>query len=305
MNDSDAVYCAECGRPLLAESKPSTAKPRKAYLYALLLVPVIALAAGVGYYKFFLPQGVAAVVNGEEIKLSELEAEVVRTQGSSTQPADSRLRYQILNALITERLALQAARRADIEVSREELQSAVAEARTSSGMSEAEFDRRIAEQYGDMQGFEKAYSRRLLINKYIAEKIVPPGADPQTARESINQWMQRLSGTAAVRITLAEQWSGAGCGCCGKGGNAAAPQAGPGNCRASSRGVAFASDKTSPSSQADKASDAALRYWQEKHGNEKVTAKVKDYGCHMEIDIVKDDKVIGSLRYQGGRISER
>jgi hypothetical protein len=292
MNDPDAAFCSECGKPMARESNPTPGKMKKPYFYALLLVPVIVLAAAVGYYKFFLPQGIAAVVNGEEIRLSELDGELVRVQGSG-KPADGRLRHQLLNAMIAERLALQEARKADMTVSPEELESIVGEMRSASGMSEAGFNQWIEEQYGDRQVYLQALSRRVLMNKYITERVVPSGADPRQARQITNEWMQRLYAAAAVRITLAEQWSGAGCGCCANGGNA-------GN-----RGVAFASEKTGRPSAADRASDAALRYWQEKHGAEKVTARVKDFGCHMEIDIIKDEKVIGSLQYQGGRISER
>ena len=39
------------------ERRGRTAKTRKVYLYALLLVPVLVLAAAVGYYKYFLPRG--------------------------------------------------------------------------------------------------------------------------------------------------------------------------------------------------------------------------------------------------------
>jgi hypothetical protein len=48
----------------------------RAYFFALLLIPVVALATGLGYYKFILPDGIAAVVNGEEIKHSELDSAV-------------------------------------------------------------------------------------------------------------------------------------------------------------------------------------------------------------------------------------
>ncbi len=51
--------------------------------------------------------------------------------------------------------------------------------------------------------------------------------------------------------------------------------------------------------------DSALRYWHARHGNEAVTTKVTDYGCHLEIDIMKNNNVIGSLVYQNGSITER
>ena len=76
VNDPDARYCSECGRPLSGNAKVLSAGTARAYLIALLLVPVVAIAGGLGYYKFFLPEGIAAVVNGEEIRRSELDAAV-------------------------------------------------------------------------------------------------------------------------------------------------------------------------------------------------------------------------------------
>jgi hypothetical protein len=35
-----------------------------------------------------------------------------------------------------------------------------------------------------------------------------------------------------------------------------------------------------------------------------VTARTTDFGCHIQVDIVKENKVALSLRYQDGAISE-
>ena len=159
-----------------------------------------------------------------------------------------------------------------------------------------------------MKKFEEVFRNRLLISKYITAHVVPRGADQQTATRVVDQWAQNLTDAAGVRVTLAEQWSGAGCGCCNKGSAAKGPQAGP---RA---GCSMAKNEPTANVQAgagspqasskDSAAEAGLRYWHEKHGSDAVTAKVTDFGCHMQVDIIKDNKTISSLLYQGGRISE-
>ncbi|OGW40509.1 MAG: hypothetical protein A2010_08075 [Nitrospirae bacterium GWD2_57_9] len=306
MNDADAQFCSECGRPM--EPAPAQGKTRKPYLYALLLIPVLVLAGGIGYYKYVLPQGIAAVVNGEEIMASELDSEVVRTTGSR-EAADGRLRYQVLNSLITERLILQEARKAGMSTSGGEISLAVVNARSGSGLDEAGFRERVESQYGSMQAFERALGRRLLVNRFVAERIIPADADPRTARAALDRWLQERSDAASVRVTLAEQWSGAGCGCCANKAEASpAPPAASGGCRMAKNSSAAAGNGTAAAAEASRtgqAADAGLRYWQEKHGAENVTAKVTDFGCHMQVDIVKDNKTIGSLRYQGGVISEQ
>lgn len=301
-NDPDARFCSECGTLIdqTPEAEQATpARTRKPYLYALLLLPVLIGAAAIGYYKFLLPEGIAAVVNGEEIRLAELDAAVNRTVGSP-EAADSRLRYQILNSLITERLVLQEARKAGVSVSGEEVRQAIERARSVSGLEEAAFEQRAVSLYGSMQDFERSVRRSLLANKFIAEKVIPANADPRSGRAALDRWLQDRSAAASVRVTLAEQWSGAGCGCCGNKAEASTGPAGKGGCRTDRT----AAGRDQGASNPGKAADAAMRYWQEKHGAESVTAKVTDFGCHMQVDIIKDDKVIGSLRYQGGAISE-
>jgi hypothetical protein len=305
MNDADARFCSECGGPIDAALLRQSGKGRKVYLYALLFLPVLALAAGIGYYKYVLPGGAAAIVNGEQIMLSEIDTAVSELTGESG-AADPKLRYQILNGLITERMVLQQARKTGLSISREQVNAAVDEARRASGISGAAFDRDAETRYGSMRNFEAVLARRLLVNKFLAEKVIPRDVDARTAGLVMNRWLQDLSGKADVRITLAEQLSGAGgCGCCNKRPEASGSASGSGSASLVTKAEASSSAPATGSSEEDRASAAALKYWQEKHGDEKVTTRVKNFGCHVEVDIVKDDKTVGSLRYQRGRISER
>jgi hypothetical protein len=296
-NDTDALFCTACGRPLEEAPQQAVSKQRRAYFIALLFVPVIVLAAGIGYYKFFLPDGVAAVVNGEEIKLSELDAAVARAQGRQG-AASGQLRYQLLNQLIAQRIVLQEARKAGISISKEEIETAAAEARTSSGLDDATFNKEVGSQYGSLRAFEDALERRLLVNRFLAVKVVPPGADPLAARSAINRWLEDITGRAAVRIALAGQGAGPGCGCCNADNGQAPQRLGmPGQGRA-------AANRPEATDAGKAAADAGLRYWHAKHGPDAVTARFTDFGCHIQVDIVKNEKIIGSLRYQDGNISE-
>jgi hypothetical protein len=210
-NDVDAAFCAECGKPLAAVSAAVPASSRKPYLFIMVLVPVLLLVGWFGYYKFFLPDGIAAVVNGEDIKLSELDAEIVRTQ-PAPESATGRLRYQVLNNMIAERLLLQAAIRAKMSISRDEVLAAAAAARSASGLDEKAFKKKIRSKYNSAVAFERAVERDLLIKKFINEKVVPTGADPMIARASVNSWLQQISGASTIRIALAENGSASGCG---------------------------------------------------------------------------------------------
>ncbi len=296
-NDEDALFCTACGKSLDEAQPKAVAKQRRVYLIALLFIPVVIIAGAIGYYKFYLPNGVAAVVNGEEIKLSELDAAIARMRGAGDAPATG-LRYQALDQLISERLVLQEARKAGIEVSQEALVKAAAEAQAASGLTEAAFSQAVSARYGSMSGFENELMRCIMINRLITEKIVPPGTDPRAAAHVVNQWLQNLSARATVRIALAEQLAGPGCSCCNNRDEAGLKKGVPG-CAAARAGA----ESTASKEQA--AVNAALRYWHEKHGPDTVTAQPTDYGCHVQVDIIKDNKIIGSLRFQGGSIVQQ
>jgi predicted nucleic acid-binding Zn ribbon protein len=216
VNDPDARYCSECGRALSSDAKTTSTRTARTYFFALLLIPVVALASGLGYYKFILPEGIAAVVNGEEIKRSELDAAVALTRarngeenfkGDQSAPYARRLRYEVLAWLITEKLVLQEARKAGISNSPGDVASAVSQARTSSDEDKNGLHALLMQQFGSIPSFEEAVQCELIIKRLLARQAVPQGGD------AVNAWFNDLSGRASIRIALSEQWSGAGCGC--------------------------------------------------------------------------------------------
>jgi hypothetical protein len=152
--------------------------------------------------------------------------------------------------------------------------------------------------YGSVHGYEKDLERRLMINRLITERVVPAGADPQTASRTVNQWLRDVSGKARVRVALTEQLSGPACGCCNSGGGERS-QALQGT-----TGCAMGAGRPAAPGQTKAAAEAALRYWHAKHGPDTVTTRATDFGCHTQIDIIRNDIIIGSLRYQNGTITE-
>jgi hypothetical protein len=321
-NDADAVFCEECGSTLAT----APVKGRRPYFYALLLVPFLLLAAGIGYYKFILPSGIAAEVNGEAITVTELEAAVRMNGNAASLPAEAQgqLRYAALSELITERIAMQEARKADVRVSSQEVDAATEQMRAASGLDKQAFTARVNERYGSMDAFRKGLERRLAIRKFIEQKVTAGATNPADANIRLSQWLRTATEKAAVRVALNEELpaSGSGCGCCNKGpaqqgsgtGNGPAkpgfdpakrsaqqgcpqgkgcnPQAGP------------AAGGQKDSAKAEEARAAALDYWKKQKGSGPVETKVTDFGCHVQVDIVANSKIAKSLRYQNGAISE-
>ncbi|MEK6742991.1 MAG: SurA N-terminal domain-containing protein [Nitrospirota bacterium] len=301
INDGDAVFCANCGSALrdLAEGPRRT---WRSYWFALLLVPVLLAAAGMGYYKFMLPNGVAAVVNGEEITLAELDTVIRSARDGRDVPEEAigRMRSAALSELITERVAFQEARKAGVRVSPEEMNDAIARMRSAAGLDEQSFDARVKAIYGGKGNFRKGMERQLIIRKYIDERITAGVSDPTIAGFRVNQWLQGISSKAAVRVSLEEQMqSSAGCACCGGDGTGR----GPAKHGCDPKAGTSAKGKQ-PARQITAARDAAIGYWSKKHGNGPVETRVTDLGCHLQVDILENNRIARSLRYQNGTITE-
>jgi hypothetical protein len=299
-NDADALFCEQCGKDL---SIPDQAgKKYKIPLYILMAL-VVASVIAVGYYKFFPPSGVAAVVNGEDIPLGEVDAIAQSAIAGVELPPEalSRARYQVLNDLITERIASQEAKKAGLRVSGQEMDDAYAQLVQAAGGDQSAFDAQVKAQYGNMRTFRRSLERRIVIKKYIDQKIAAGIADPRVAGAQVNQWLRDITSQASVRIALAEQLPGSGA-ACGSGG---CGQGASRSCGAGGQGCGSAPKTGADASpQARQAKAAALAYWKARYGDEQVDAKVLDYGCHIQVDMLKGKKIAKSLVFQNGEISE-
>lgn len=297
LQDTDAAVCRECGNPVTDEPLPNRRFARKQYLFALLLVPVVAAAGGAGYYKFILPDDTAAVVNGEKIMRSELDAAVARVRGvpaaeprnEGERAAKGRLRYQVLNRLIAGRIALQAARDAGMKLGDGELEKIIRQMQEASGLDDRAFERTMEDRFGSLRAFRRMVEQERLVARLLAERIVPPGTDPQKAQALADDWFHRASRTASVRIALAEQVSSAGCSCCAKG---SAPRESGLDAAGPAKGIT------------GEAAAAGLQYWSERYGGGDVSVRTADLGCHVQVTIVKAGEAVLSLRYQDGVITE-
>lgn len=219
-NDADAVFCAECGSHP-SETGLGYARASKQFLYIVILLSALVAAAGIGYYRFVLPAGVVAVVNKEEIRRSELEAELARLVyaraaqgGGMNQEALRRLRYEVLTSLVREMLLLQEAGKAGISISDKEIDTAEAKSRETLGMTGRQFDDYILKAYGGKSGFRDLLKKRMIIDRFISEKIIH-GISTREGREAaLSKWFRAVSAGSQTRISLSEQWSGSGCGRC-------------------------------------------------------------------------------------------
>ncbi|NTW66448.1 MAG: hypothetical protein HGB21_09120, partial [Nitrospirae bacterium] len=232
---------------------------------------------------------------------------LVRPEGKGAEvPAETlgQMRYAALSELITERIALQEARKTGLRVSDEEVQTAIQDMRAASGLDEKGFEAKVTERYGSMAAFRKGLERRLVIRKFIDEKVTSGASGPADANMRLNRWLKDSTARADVRVSLTEQLPASGCGCCGGGGPGAAKQGCDPAKGASKRGCPPQAGGKQVSGQGTVARDAALAYWRMQNGDGPVETRVTDFGCHVQVDIMSNNKIAKSLRYQNGTITE-
>jgi hypothetical protein len=224
-----------------------------------------------------------------------------------------KLRYAALSELITERIALQEARKASVRVSADEVQAAVETMWAASGLDDKAFAARVVERYGSMAAFRKGLEQRLVIRKFIDQKVTAGASGPADANNRLNQWLQNTTAKAAVRVALNEQLPTSGSGCCGNGKSPAKQGCDPSKGASrqgcdSAKGCGPRAGKSAGSQQTsvqgETARVAALAYWKKQVGSGPVETKVTDYGCHVQVDIVANNRIAKSLRYQNGTITE-
>ncbi|MDR2434613.1 MAG: peptidyl-prolyl cis-trans isomerase [Treponema sp.] len=123
---------------------------------------------------------IAPSVAKETIFRGQLKSEVERMEKSIRRPLTDAERRQVLDVMINERLAVQAAERDRVAVSENELNQQIQQLRTGMVQSigrqptDAEFAQAIKNETGlELQAFREQFRRQLLVQKYLQFKKQP------------------------------------------------------------------------------------------------------------------------------------
>lgn len=310
----EAGRCEACNAT--SRSEEGARRPLRMYRPAMLLILIALVIAGLAYYRFFLPVGVAAVVNGESISVSDLDAALGRSRASLEERYGrdvfsgeegaielKKLRSRMLADMIRERVVLQEAQKAGVTAEAGEIDDAVRSLQAHWNLDKSGFAELVASRYNGMQAFRREVAEQLIIDRFMSTHVAGGVSDPAARQSAAEQWFRQAQGRAVVRVALAEQWSASGCACCaGRGGEAPASPKGSTDAPAAASGAAKPSDDRAVLTR--KAEEAGLAYWRQRHGDCAARAEARDFGCHFEIDIIKGGRVVKSLRYQDDRVTE-
>lgn len=300
-------FCPEC-RALAGDNKN-----RGLWIFSILFSIVLFFLAGlmvwhggVGSWDFSIWDKPVAVVNDESISRKEFQSRLMGIKKSAERQyggnifAGERgnallgaLSQEVLDGMVEERLIAQEARKLRIEISKERVEDEVQRISKNFFGAGEKFQNRHPEDEFSLEELRN-HVRTLLLYKALREAKTPPGENPEVFfRNWMNQTRQKAHLIFYDPGIEARGHSFCGGGCCGSG-------------RASDRANSASRESGSENSQIwNEAKKAALEAFQKSNPAAKgVTAKVTDFGCHMQVDIQKDGKVVKSYSYQDGKVSE-
>jgi len=246
----------------------------------------------------------AAVINGESISKADLKARLKTIQGIVERQHGrdifagergralwANLGNEVLNGMLEEKLVNQEARKLGIQISDEQVKQKVEFITREVFGTREKFQARLEEDGMSKEDLQENI-RNLLLLEAIKKVKAQEGADPD---ESLNAWLMQARQRAEVTVyNSGNQTRGPFAlegGCCGTGGSSGGCSGGGGTAR-----------QAEPRIERE-AQTAALETFQRTNPAEKgVTAKVTDYGCHIQVDIQKEGRVIKSYSYQNGKI---
>jgi len=304
------LYCPEC------QAISGAKRSRRVWVFSILFSAVLLSLTGLLLWHGGLSFGSlsldsilgrpAAVINGEPITRADLQARVKNIRamlerqygrdlfaGQQGRVLLANLEQKVLEGMLEERLVSQEARRLKIQI--------------SDAMVQEELQKISKEIYGDWEKFQarlreegvskedlQNHIRSLLLYKAVKAAKAPAGSNPDI---SFNAWLiQAKQKAELVLYETGNRGSSAsllGGSCCATGGPS-------GGSSAPSRAGGQLDPETE--SQAKKA--AIETYQRVNPADKEVTAKVTDYGCHIQVDIQKEGKIVKSYSYQGGKAFE-
>lgn len=303
------LYCPEC------QALSGTRRPKRLWVFSILFSGLLLFLTGLVLWHGGLSFGSlsldwiwgkpAAVINGESISRTDLKARVRTIQaiverqhgkdifaGERGRALLANLREEVLNGMLEEELMYQEAWKLGVQITDEQVKE--------------KLDRITKEVFGTWENFQARLQedgiskddlqnnlRSLLILEALKKAKVQQGADPDV---SFSAWLIQAKQKAELVVydskiggmTLPSMG-----GCCGPGG----PSGGSGGQPGTARPIDSKTEK--------EAERVGLEAFQEANPSEKgVTAKVTDYGCHIQVDIQKEGRIVKSYSYQRGKVFE-
>ncbi len=304
------VYCPECRAAF------GVRKTKRLWIFSIGFSILLLFLTGLllwngkadswGHFWDSLLGRPAALVNNESISKVELQARLEshramleRRYGPDLfmnergQAFLENLKAEVLEGMIEERLVFQEARKLGIQIGEERVEEELQQlAREVYGSSE-NFSQRLQEDGVKKEELKDRIRNFLMVNA-LKEAKTSEGVNSDVY---FHAWLVQAKQDAKIavydpgnRMPPRSPLFGS---CCGGGKTSGA-----------CGGRTPAGKPVDPNTEGA-AKKAALEAFLKAHPSEKgLTAKVIDYGCHIQVDIQKEGRVVKSYTYQGGKVFE-
>ncbi len=289
-NSEESGFCVHCGKSL-AGKRGFKLKKRNLFLGVIGLLLV-------GAIVFFSVNGVESrlvgKVNGEGITREEFSKRIERMrklyesrygenlfQGEAGKQNLNRLKTDVLDEIVAEKVLLQEAKNAGYtSVPGEEIEKQLEAVKTKNGLSDPDLEK----MFGSVQNFKAELGKEWIISQFL-EKTILKG-NQVNGNLVLAQWFEKAKANA--KIETYEKWEtvpAARASCCtsGCGGGAAQP--------------------LDPKVEQE-AKAKGLEYYEQKTQKKGAEARVTNFGCHIQVDIIEQGKVVLSLTYRQGEVQE-
>ncbi len=300
-NEKGNHSCAHCGNPRQRKGAAWFKNPYILYgTMALLLIGITGffLVGGLGYRAVGgLGSRLVGRVNGEEIKREEYSQRMDRAkklyedrygknlfEGEAGKENLNRLKSDILNEIVIERILLQEAKTAGFtSAPPEEIDKQIEAIKKKHNFSDADFQKIFG---GTLEDIKRELGKGWVISQFL-EKAVVKG-DQGNGDTLFQEWLSKAKAKARIEIyERLEPVATANASCCGPGGMGGGVKAQP----------------LDPKIEQE-ARAKALEYYEKKTEKKGATARVTNFGCHIQVDILEEGKVVASLTYSEGKIQE-
>ena len=291
-NENHNRFCVQCGSPI--PPKERNLFPKRPILFGII---GLILAGVIGFFwTGGLESRLVGKVNGEGITRQEFSKRLDRAkkfyesrhgqslfEGESGKENLNRLKTDLLEEMTTEKILLQEARSAGYtSAPGEEIDKQVEAIKQKYRLSEADLPKMFG---GSIEDLKEELRNEWITSQFI-EKTILKG-DQANGNLIFGQWLTNAKAKARIETyQKLEPVSTAKASCCssGCGGGGKAQPLDP---------------KIEKEAKAK-----GLDYYEKKTRKKATDAKVTNFGCHIQVDIIEDGKVVASLTYNGEEVQE-
>ncbi len=253
-----------------------------------------------GVFTFFwmhnLESKEVGSVNGERISREEFSKRIDRSKkfyeyrhgqdifrGEGGKENLNRLKTDVLDEMVNEKILLQEARAAGYTgAPEEEIEKQLETIKKRHGLSDADLAKIFG---GTIEDFRADLRKGWMISQFV-EKVVLNGNQPN-GDQLFSQWLTQVKAKSKIETyEKLEPVSTAIASCCSSG------------CGGSGR-----AQPLDPKIEQE-AKAKGLEYYEKKTQKKGASAKVTNFGCHIQVDIIEDGKVVVSLTYNQGEVQE-